>query len=190
MEPVARPDDDEQIVREMIGRWGAPAFMRRARRVEDSYQRLVDGLVKQRLELLAMVGLRLGQLLALAGDWTLLAEWVCPSDLVALQELYLELQPRLRMPLTPTSSSRALRAALVELRESLEYFNARWQAILAGLDLAPLNAEREAYNRYYLLEKECALGSARIARAGFRPMPLLDRSVLSSMFPCLTVPRI
>ena len=81
---------------------------------------------------------------------------------------------RLRMPVPSTRSLRVLRRALHELRASIIRFNERWNAFLPTVDLSELNAQREAYNRYYLLEKECALRSARLARQGFRRLEPLS----------------
>jgi hypothetical protein len=61
---------------------------------------------------------------------------------------------------------------------------------LANVDLTAVNELREGYNRYYVLEKECAVRSARIARQGFTPLPPLTHDELMSQFPLLPVPRL
>ena len=83
---------------------------------------------------------------------------------------------------------RVLRAALDELIESLEHFNRRWLEHVRGLDLGPLNALRADYNRYYLLEKECAVRSPFIARQGWQPLPPLTLQTLLAVLPPLHVP--
>jgi hypothetical protein len=79
---------------------------------------------------------------------------------------------------------------LRELCESLLHFNQRWQAFLQTVDLTPINHLRDAYNRYYLLEKECALRSARLARQGFRRLDPLTLDELSTLVPPLPVPQL
>lgn len=182
-------DDEQRVICEMIGRFDAPAFIRRAKRVEESYRALLARLESERSDKLKMVCLTLGQLHALAGAWPALVPLLTAEDIARLIALHNRLQPRLRMPLEPTRSARVLRLAIAELREAMERFNRRWQEVLDQLDLAPLNAERDGYNRYYLLEKECALGSARAARASFRPLQPMTRDHLWELFPLLEVPE-
>jgi hypothetical protein len=90
----------------------------------------------------------------------------------------------------PTNSPRALRRAVVVLQTSIRRFNRRWSAFLAELDLAPLNKQRDDYNRYYVLEKECALRSPRLAREGFRELRPLTLDDLAAQFPPLPVFRL
>jgi hypothetical protein len=61
--------------------------------------------------------------------------------------------------------------------------------VLVGIEMVPLNALREAYNRHYLLEKECAVRSVRLARQGFQPLEPLTAGDLNALFPPLPVPR-
>ncbi|MFO0887509.1 MAG: hypothetical protein U0790_00020 [Isosphaeraceae bacterium] len=46
----------------------------------------------------------------------------------------------------------------------------------------------EQYNRYYVLEKEIALGSARLATRHFVPMTPLNRAVVLGWYPPLPEP--
>jgi hypothetical protein len=89
-----------------------------------------------------------------------------------------------------TTSGRALRAALRELIDSLERFNRRWRGYVTALDLTAVNRERDGYNRYFVLEKECAVRSAKIARHGFAPLPPLTHADLLAEFPELPVPAV
>jgi hypothetical protein len=57
------------------------------------------------------------------------------------------------------------------------------------VDLSQVNALRDGYNRYYVLEKECASRSPRTARHGFRPLPPLTADDLAALLPPLPVPR-
>ena len=64
---------------------------------------------------------------------------------------------QIRAHVRPSSSGRVLQRALGELKESIERFNRRWQEFLHQVDLTHVNRLRDGYNRYYLLEKECAV---------------------------------
>jgi hypothetical protein len=48
----------------------------------------------------------------------------------------------------------------------------------------------EHYNRYYVLEKECVMGSARLAARFFTPIPSLTVDRLLRDHPLLPVPRL
>jgi hypothetical protein len=101
-----------------------------------------------------------------------------------------ELRPRLRVAVEPATSHRQLRFALQDLCESIDRFNRRWLDYLANVDLRPVNELRENYNRYYLLEKECAMRSAVLARLGFRRLEPLTREDVRGRLPPLPVPRV
>ena len=107
-----------------------------------------------------------------------------------MQDLENELTPRLRVRIEPTPSGRKLQRALRALRDSLETFNRRWLDFLPSVDLSPVNEAREGYNRYYLLEKECAVRSPRLARQGFKHLELLTTQDLTAMLPTLPIPTL
>jgi hypothetical protein len=133
-----------------------------------------------------MVRIRLATLQALAGDWAILRPSLADDEQVrVLNELWEMLQPTLRLGIAPTSSVRKLRRAVAELNESIELFNSRWQGFLATVDLTQVNSLRDGYNRYYLLEKECAMRSPRLARQGFRPIAPLTTDELGLVLPLL-----
>jgi hypothetical protein len=79
---------------------------------------------------------------------------------------------------------------LHELCESLERFNRRWQEFLDKIELDALNRLRDEYNRYYPLEKECAVRSWRVARHGFQPLAPVTHADLAARFPLLPAPRL
>jgi hypothetical protein len=185
------PDEDRRIVQEIAGRFDAPSFMRRAKLVETSWNNLVEQLALLRRKKLEMVALRLGQLHALAGSWDSLRERLASEeDLLELQRLHAELKPQLRLPLTATTSSHKHFAAMRRLIEAMEGFNRRWPRVLVKVDLTRVNEIREAYNRYYLLERECALGSARAGRDGFQRLEPIGLEDLHRHFPPLLLPSI
>jgi hypothetical protein len=181
-------EDARDAYRQFLAQHGAPAYVRRALQVEEAFEQLVRRCQQQRDEWLLMVRLRLAMLRALAGDWAILRPSLADDEQVrVLNELWEMLQPTLRLGIAPTSSVRKLRRALAELNESIELFNSRWQAFLAGVDLGHVNALRDGYNRYYLLEKECAMRSPRLARQGFKPMAPLTTDDLARVLPLLPV---
>jgi hypothetical protein len=181
-------DADRREVQQLLGQYDAPAYFRRARGVQNALEHLLARCRRQREEWLPMVRLRLATLRDLAGDWPALAAWLDDGQRRTLADLHAELRPTLRVPLGPTASRRALRRALRELIASIRRFNARWERYLAEVDLAPLNVLRDGYNRYYVLEKECAVRSAVLARVNFQPLPPFTHADLAGLVPALVVP--
>jgi hypothetical protein len=171
---------------EFEARFGPPAYVCRARHVQDEFEALLRHCRQQREERLEMVGLRLGLVHALSGGWEALRPLLADEEQIEfLRRLHAELAPRLRAPVEPTTSSWALRTALHELAESMARFNARWREFLAALDLRRINDLRAGYNRYYLLEKECALRSPRLARQGYHPLDPVTVAELQALAPPL-----
>jgi hypothetical protein len=189
--PIAGRDEAENTFKEFLSLYDAPAFVRRARRLELTLEELLDRCRAQRERWLGMVRLRVGIVRALAGNWNLLWPLLAsPEQVRQLELLHEELQPKLRVTILATTSQYKLRHALKQLAESIEAFNHRWQAFLPLVDLAAVNEARNAYNRYYVLEKECALRSSRVAREGFvrqTPFTLAD---LQARLPLLPVPEL
>ena len=58
-----------------------------------------------------------------------------------------------------------------DLIAAVDRFNRRWLEALDRVNLEPTNFVIEQYNRYYVLEKECVMGSARLAARHFTPLP-------------------
>src|SRR5262245_44281071 len=189
--PILGRGDAGDLQRQVLAQHGPPAYARRGTQVEAAYEELLNQLRRQREEWLDMPRLHLGVLHALAGDWPRLRPLLADDgQLAALLELERILRPRLRCRSEATSSTHKLRLALLDLVESLERFNRRWQLFLPTVDLTSINQLRDGYNRYYVLEKECAVRSPRIARQGFRPLPPLAVADLTVELPALLVPRI
>jgi hypothetical protein len=176
--------------RELLAYYDVPAYVRRARRVQDLYDELLASCRRQHEQWLEMVRLRLGLLRARAGRWEALVALLPQSQIEQLRDWHDRLSPRLRVPVEATSSERVLRRALVELRESVERFNRRWAAFLQTIDLSGVNEARRGYNRYYLLEKECAVRSPAVARQGFHPLEPLTLEEVADLLPLLPVPAV
>ena len=183
MEDIVIPSKSDPQYQYVLAQFGGPAFMRRAHRAEAALADLLHRLRCTRLEWLHMVRLRLGQLHALAGGWQRLAPLIDAYSLAALRNLFDELQPQLRVPLEATDNDATLRAALTDLQESMDRFNERWRKLLDETDLTDVNRRRDEYNRWYLLEKECFVGSPRIARQGFQPLEMITRGQLAEWMP-------
>jgi hypothetical protein len=178
-------DYGDRLLLHLMAQYEAPAYIRRARGVEAAYDDLLARCRRQRAEWLAGVRLHLGALRGLAGDgWAAVAAM---ADAGALERLRAEATAEVR-PTAPVPTPARLRRAVAALRASVERFNRRWAAYLDQLDLGAINALRDGYNRYYLIEKECAVGSARLAALTFRELPPLTAGELSGLFPPLPVP--
>src|SRR5881398_942975 len=67
--PVLGRNDDNRVVQRVLGQYDAPAFIRRARRVQEALDLVLGRCRQQRDQWLMMPRLRLGMLRALAGDW-------------------------------------------------------------------------------------------------------------------------
>jgi hypothetical protein len=183
--PFLGQEGDNRLVQQFIAQGGAPAFMNRAAQVQGAWLGLLSRCRQQRQEWLEMVLLRLGTLQALAGDWCRLQPWLEEEQVTALRLLAEMLQPVLRVPVAESSSAGVLRRSLEELRESMERFNQCWVKFLREVDLGPVNKLRENYNRYYVLEKECIIGSPILARRGFQPMKPATLTDLEETLPYL-----
>lgn len=184
-------DESSEVFKRFLSQFDVPAYIRRARGVQAALEQLLDHCRRCRAEWLEMVRLRIGMLHALAGDWGNLRPFLTDeSQLDILRYVLAALAAPLRAPMEATPSARALRPALRELCESLERFNQRWRAFLVSLDLRAVNELREGYNHYYVLEKECAVRSPRVARQGFVPLQPLTLDELSDQFPLLPVPQL
>lgn len=188
---MAEPTTDEPAMsevadpeaRHLLGLFDAPAYARRGQDLEYALDRLHGRCRRERDELLAMVRLRLRQWAASAGPDRGADAFVSPID--TLWELTGADAPRWSAgPL----NLRHRRAAARDLAASVARFNARWSRFLGGLDLGPINRQIDKYNRYYLLEKECSLGSARLASRHFAPRAYLDAGSLLRDHPLLPAP--
>src|SRR5262245_1308193 len=179
------PFSDDQ----MLLSFDAPAFVRRAMQVEAAWEALLAVCLRERERLLEMPRLRLARFQALCNSRAPGSGRNChPDELAYLEQLHDEWQPRLRSAVKPARSEVDVRRALAELSHSFQRFNLHWLVFVRELDLSPVNRLREGYNRYYLLEKECALRSARLAREGFVPLKPLRIDDLLERFPLLRIP--
>jgi hypothetical protein len=183
--------DELQLFQRLIANYDAPAFMRRAQRVEAAWELLLRRCDLKRQEWLTIAKLRLGVLFALAGNVETIRPHVeDPACADELSSLHAAWQPRLRLPVAPATSPKPIRHALQQVAASFARFNRRWETFVAELDLTQINALRDGYNRYYVMEKECAVRSARVARAGFVPLSPATLDDIWARFPRLVDVRV
>jgi hypothetical protein len=171
----------EVEMRAVLGLFDVPAFARRGQDLEYALSRLHQRLAQERDSRLDMVRVRLRQWAAVAigfEDWPdVFARPIAPLWVLSGAE-----EPAWASQLAPL---RRRRAAARDLAASVDRFNRRWTAFLDGLPLDSLNGRIEQYNRYYVLEKECVLGSARLAARHFVPRPRVTVKALLADFPLL-----
>ena len=183
--------DGNDLFRRVLAHYDVPAYVRRARGVQDAWEHLLAHCRRQRDSWLLLPRIRLGMLKGLAGDFRGLTPWLTDdSQIRVLEQLVADLKPRLRVRVSPTSSSQTLRRGLGTLIDSIARFDRRWQEYIPGVELTQVNRVREDYNRYFLLEKECAVRSARVARLGFSRLEPLGAADLLRELPLLPVPQL
>lgn len=171
-------------IKELLGLFDVPAFARRGQDLEYALARLRLRSRHRRQEMLDMVRLRLRQWAAAAPGPDAGPAYFAGS-IARLWPLAGADQPRWA---TRPATRWGLRAIARDLLASVERFNRRWAEYLDRIDLAPINQQVDHYNRYYLLEKECSLGSARLAARHFVPKDRVTLDDLRAEFPPLPVP--
>jgi len=182
-------EDSPQIsvdpeLNELLGLFDVPAFARRGQDLEHSLDRIHTRCRVQREEMLEMVRLRLRQ-------WSRAVEgpdrWpeVFVAPIESLWELTCSESPRWA---DRSAAARQQNAVARDLIASIERFNHRWRKFLESLNLGPANQAIDQYNKYYVLEKECVMGSARLASRYFTPVERLSPESLLKIYPTLPVP--
>ncbi len=177
--------DIEADVKELMGLFDLPAFARRGQDVEAAVRRLHDRCEKTRSTMLDMVRLRLRQWCAAAAgpeSW----HGVFTNTIEPLWALAGAAPPRWA---ESDASIRRRQSVASDLLAAALRFNRRWLEALDRFNLEPTNFVIEQYNRYYVLEKECVMGSPKLAARHFMPMPLVSRPTLLADHPVLPVPE-
>lgn len=181
--PMMTPDAE---LNQLLGLFDVPAFVRRGQDLEYSVARLHERCRRERGEMLEMVRLRLRQ-------WTSAADgpdaWsgIFTAAISALWPLCQADPPSWAVRLAPPRRRRAIARDMVA---SIARFNRRWTRFVDELGLDHANRLIEDYNRYYLLEKECSLGSARLAARHFTPKSRLSADTLLTDYPLLPLPEL
>jgi hypothetical protein len=181
--PILNVDPE---IKELLGLFDSPAFARRGLDMEYALSRIDGRCSHQRYEMLEMVRLRLKQWARVAArreDWAV--AFAGPID--DLWELSCAEPP---VWAAQPASLRQQQAVARDLISSVLRFNHRWRQFLDGLNLEPANQVIDQYNAYYVLEKECVMGSARLAARYFAPVPRLSVGALLEAHPLLPVPEL
>lgn len=173
----------EAEIRELMGMFDVPSFARRGQALEFTLGRLHDRCRARRLELLDMVRMRLKQW-ARAADGPDAWRGVFAAPIDGLWTLSQADPPAWTESL---QSVRRRRAIAADLAAAVARFNARWNRYIHDLEINSINLMIQQYNQFYVLEKECVLGSARLAARFFRPEPLISPERLLEMHPLLPV---
>jgi hypothetical protein len=181
MNPLAYASntDENLLFKQVLARFDGPAYIRRGRQTELALESLLDHCRVEYETRLATVRKKVERLSrVIVTDWRLIQRLGEPFAFFGIEP-----EP----PLGHSAPEGSSRKALAEVAKSVARFNRQWQQFLHGLDLTAVNAARAGYNRYYLLEKECAVGSLRIAKQGFTPLEPLTAGELLAKFPLLPV---
>jgi hypothetical protein len=178
--------DIEADVKELMGLFDLPAFARRGQDVEAAVRRLHDRCEKTRSAMLDMVRLRLRQWCGAAAgpeSW----RGVFTNTIEPLWALAGAAPPRWA---ESDASIRRRQSVASDLIAAAVRFNRRWLEAFDRFNVEPTNFVIEQYNRYYVLEKECVMGSPKLAARHFMPMPLVSKPSLLADHPVLPVPEI
>lgn len=177
----------ENEIKELMGLFDAPAFARRGRDVEWALNRTLHISRSKRLELLDMVHCRLRMWASTTtgpDDWQLAFQ----EPIELLWEISAAPAPVWKAVKKP--SPKNVLNLSKGLIQSVERFNARWTGWVNELQVDSINRQIDHYNKYYVLEKECIVGSTRLAARLFEPCPRIEPTWLLQQFPLLPVPRI
>lgn len=180
--------DDLKIFQQMILAVDAPAYMRREKDVIAAWRGVLTQCELDYRDRLQLPTLRIGQLAALVGG-DLQTSGYMEDDAKYLVELFRTCGNPLRSDIKPSRTRAEIAEAKSLLVDSFQRFNRRWEKYIQEINLESINTKRRNYNEYYLLEKECAVFSASVARLGYQPMQMATSDDLLEQFPLLRIPR-
>src|SRR4051812_18715449 len=109
--PILGNDQEDRLVRYFQARFDAPAYVRRARAVEEAYESLLERCRKERDKMLSGVRTALRELRGLAGEWEALRRVVNDEQVEMLRRLEEQVRPAPLVGWVTRSTSR-LRWAL------------------------------------------------------------------------------
>jgi hypothetical protein len=178
--------DVEAEVKELMGLFDLPAFARRGQELEHGLKRLHERCRHRRFEMLEMVRLRLKQW---SGAVTGPGEWA-GVFVRSIEPLWPQTEaeaPCWAQVPAPRGRTAGIAADLVA---SIARFNRRWLQFVRAANLEPINFMIEQYNHNYVLEKECVMGSARLAARHFTPVAPVTIESLLKDHPVLEVPEL
>jgi hypothetical protein len=165
-----------------------PAFIARAQAPVLALDALISTCEAKRTEMLKWPAFHLSALAQhLRNDWSRLDCLLASSESVGiLKALHANIQMK-----TPVGTNWLVsdKSALRQFLDSAQRYNRNWSSYIDGLDLELVNKPRRDFNQFYVLEKECAFGSERVAD-GFEPLGMIDSGFLYSRFPLLPLPKL
>lgn len=176
---------EEIGINQILGLFDTPAFARRGQDTEYALELLHKRCREERT-------IRLQPARKRFGDWASTASG--PKDWrgSGLNALQAELEAETLAPADWRwgTKSRGLanwreRASARALLEAVAEFNRLWPIFLENLDLDRINELIDGYNRFYLLEKECVIGSRRAAARLFVPKTPVTVADLLALYPLL-----
>jgi hypothetical protein len=183
---------EEEVIRDLFS---VPAYIRRARDLEGAEAALDDKLRRMWMELVRPVAVEMVYLTAEFGDEASLSAFLEAAGsrtrpafeevrrLVSDHPDFPRLKPVRLLPDLLFAPSKAGR--LSRLAAAVRRFNAEWPAAVAAMDLEPINGQIDSYNRWYPLERECALRHNARAFGDFRPKARLSPEDLAVRLPLL-----
>ncbi len=184
--PQSLRSDAELNINKVLGIFDVPAFARRGYELEQTLARLQVRCRSKRFQMLDMVRMRLRQ-------WARVASGVndfAPIFVESIEPLWPLCEAEPPQWALSAGSLRRRRAVAADLIASITRFNQRWHEFVETLNLDPTNFVIEQYNRYYVLEKECVMGSARLAARHFTPALKVTREQIHASYPGLPVPEL
>ena len=183
--------EDRREFLQFLGEHDTPAFIRRAQGVADAWKAVLQECERKRDELLDMPRMRLGVLAeTISHEWNELGKTFLDATVAeSLQALHAEWQPVLRVPVQPVPESSRWSRVVDELIVAFERFNRRWEECVKEFNLSHVNALREGYNKYYVIEKSCAFDSDRIGAEGFEELQPATAACILKELPPLPIPK-
>ena len=169
-----------------------PAFLRRARTVDDAWQQLLATCRSQRDEMLKGPQLHLSILAEhVRNDWSQVADYLADAEQFRyFESLYVGWRPHLNFKRGRTIWRRNCRRLVAAFIESADRFDRAWKKSLQQLDLTAMNCLRREFNEYYPVEKACAFDCEQVDRLGFNELSPVTFEMLLEMFPPLEAPRL
>lgn len=169
-----------------------PAFLRRSQGVNDAWKEAIRECQVAREKLLEMPRLRLGVLAETAQhDWVEVASLLVDrSSADRLREYHDAWQPVLRTDVAAVRNSKLWIKPIQELITSFRRFNQRWEEYANAFDYRRVNALRDGYNKFYVIEKSCAFDSDRIGAEGFVELQPASSADMMRELPLLHVPEL
>ncbi len=203
-----------ELLRFLAEQGEEPAFLRRAKAVEEDWAALMARCLARREEMLRWARMRLADLERnVVGDWARLAPLLADArQAELLAATYDGWKPQMPAYVTGKAASgkvgagrssvggpggvrssspwATVRSSLVAFVETVQRFNEAWDKFLASVDLSEINRQRADYNKYYPIEKSAAFDTQDIERLGFTPMEMATVDDLRAKMPPVDVPAI